>query len=96
MSPDVCATFPRQKSEKALGAMPEGPFSGRKYQFLDCAEFENMHCLSIEVGFVKLIGLWSQISGQIAILKLDPGSQIFRRLLFKYFFEFLDGFLNFA
>jgi hypothetical protein len=27
------------QSEKALGAMPEGPFIAGKYHFGDCAEF---------------------------------------------------------
>jgi hypothetical protein len=44
-----------QKSEKALGAMPKGPFIIGKHQFLDCAEFENVRCLSIQVGKEKVI-----------------------------------------
>jgi hypothetical protein len=46
---------PGQKSEKALGAMPEGTFIAGKYQFLSCAEFENVRCLSNKVGIVKVI-----------------------------------------
>jgi hypothetical protein len=37
--------------------MPEGPFITGKYQFLDCAEFENVRCLSIEIGIIKVIFL---------------------------------------
>jgi hypothetical protein len=88
--------LPGLKSEKALGAMPKGPFIFGNSRFLDCAEFENVHCLSIAVGFAKVIVLCSQISGQIAILKLIPGSQIFRQILFKYSSEILYGFLDFA
>jgi len=35
-----------QKREKALGAMPKGPFIDGNYQFLGCANFENVRCLS--------------------------------------------------
>ncbi len=48
---------PGQKSEKALGAMPKGPFIVGKYHFLDCAEFENVRCLSNRVGIAKVIFL---------------------------------------
>jgi hypothetical protein len=37
---------PAQKREKALGAMPKGPFIVGNYQFLGCANFENVRCLS--------------------------------------------------
>jgi hypothetical protein len=46
-----------KKSEKALGAMPEGPFISGKHQFLDCAEFENVRCLSMKVGIAKVFFL---------------------------------------
>jgi hypothetical protein len=36
-----------QKSEKALGAMPKGPFIAGNCQFFNCADFENVHGLSI-------------------------------------------------
>ena len=48
---------PGRKSEKALGAMPEGPFLVGKYYDLDCAEFENVRCLSIRSKIVKLFFL---------------------------------------
>jgi hypothetical protein len=35
--------------------MPKGPFITGKHYFLDCAEFENVRCLSITVGMVKVI-----------------------------------------
>jgi hypothetical protein len=35
-----------QKREKALGAMPKGPFIVGNYQILSCANFENVRCLS--------------------------------------------------
>ena len=35
-----------KKREKALGAMPKGLFIDGNYQFLGCANFENVHCLS--------------------------------------------------
>jgi len=35
-----------QKREKALGAMPKGPFIDGNYQILGCANFENVRCLS--------------------------------------------------
>ena len=38
--------FLAQKREKALGAMPEGPFIVGNYQILGCANFENVRCLS--------------------------------------------------
>jgi hypothetical protein len=47
--------YPVQKSEKALGAMPEGPFITGNCQFWDCAVFENVRCLSIKVGIAKVI-----------------------------------------
>ena len=79
--------------------MPKGPFIVGKYHFLDCTEFENMYCLSNGVGIAKLIFfnyIVSQKSRRIAILKLGLKSQIFACLSFKYFFKFLNGFLNFA
>ena len=48
---------PGQKSEKALGAMPKGPFIVGEYHFSDCAEFENVCCLSIRAEIVKVIFL---------------------------------------
>jgi hypothetical protein len=78
--------------------MPKGPFIVGEYYFLDCAEFENVCCLSIGAVILKVFFncVVSQRSGQIAILKLSLKRRIFTRLLFKYFFKFLDGFLNFA
>ena len=48
---------PGPKSEKALGAMPKGPFIVGEYHFLDCAEFVNVSCLSIGAVILKLIFL---------------------------------------
>jgi hypothetical protein len=47
------------KKRKSLGAMPERPFITGKCQFWDCAEFENVRCLSISVGIVKVSFLTS-------------------------------------
>jgi hypothetical protein len=35
--------------------MPKGPFIVKKSYFLGCAEFEDMRCLSIRAGIVKVI-----------------------------------------
>jgi hypothetical protein len=38
--------MPGAQREKALGAMPKGPFIDSNSQFLGCANFENVPCLS--------------------------------------------------
>jgi len=43
------------KREKALGAMPKGPFIVSNYQILGYANFENVRCLS--KGMIRKSGI---------------------------------------
>ena len=68
-----------KKSEKALCAMPKGPFIVGNYQFLSCADLENVRCLSIRNESPRRFlfnYIMSQKTDQIAILKLALKNQI--------------------
>jgi hypothetical protein len=42
-----------KKREKALCVIPKGLFIAGNRQFLDCADFENVRCLSIKYASQK-------------------------------------------
>ena len=78
--------------------MPEGLFINGNSQFLGCANFENVPCLSKGINYRGEILLYNVSKiGLNCNIKIGSGSSNFNlQLLFKYFFKSLDGFLNLA
>mgnify|MGYP001191857671 CR=1 FL=1 len=78
--------------------MPEGPFIDGNSQFLGCANFENVPCLSKGMDYRGDILLYNVSKiGLNCNIKIGPENSNFNlQLLFKYFFKSLDGFLNLA
>ena len=79
---------PGPKSEKALGAMPKGPFIVGEYHFLDCAEFENVCCLSIGAVILKVFFQLRSVSkiGPNCNIKIEPEASNFHPSFIQIFF----------